>query len=321
VRGHDAGRGRGRWPLFTGVSSCVLISSLFLVGTRADAHRDTGEQPGSALHPLSTLALPAACTDPKDRPAEHTTVQTGQNPVCGTLGNDWWQVPKNVDNGVAIWGYEGNDRILARNGKSESIFGGKGADEGWFDPCDHVASDVEKRHVSKKPCPGVKKKSKRRRGLRAQGIVYPLPDAGIIECTLDLTGRRLVRVSQEPQMRAVDATPQVDYQFVAYSPALYRLDGSQWTFVAQDPWLWDYTYDQQVAAFAGNFWRRLDNNQRWFLWFYPQGPGIYRVDLQLKWYAQGRLPVHEESRRAHAHYGPFEVRAGELRHHACEYPS
>jgi hypothetical protein len=320
VRGHHLRRGPGRLSLVAGVFGCILIAGLFLVGRPASAHRDPSSA-SSGLFPQAASGSPAACTDPTDRSPERTTVQTGQNPVCGTIYNDRWTVPKNVDDGISIWGYAGKDVIRARNGKSEWISGGDGDDEGWFDSCDHIGADVEKKHVSKKPCPGVKKQSKKSRRLGAKAVVYPLRIGAMIECTVDSAGRRLVRISEEPEMRAVDTTKQVDYQFVAYSPVLYQLNGSQWTAVAQDPWLWDHAYDEQIEAFPGNFWRRLDNNQRWFLWFYPQGPGIYRVGLNLKWYAQGKLPDHEESQWARAHYGPYEVRTGEYRHQACQYTS
>jgi hypothetical protein len=242
-----------------------------------------------------------------------TSIGTGQRYVCGTNRRDRISVPK-LGNfvetwGASVWSFGGDDTINARNARPDEIDGGAGNDRGQFDSCDRV-HNVEVANVSG-DCPGV------RPGVAKSpnDLEYRYNNARI-ECTTGLDGQRMIRLAEKPLMHAVDATPAVDWQFVAFTPTLYRWDGMNWQLAVRHRWLWDRSFDEQVTAFPNNGWRRLDTNQLWFLWFAPTQPGIYRVWLTIRWYAEEGMPAREVSAWAGPHYGPFE----DPSHQWCVYP-
>jgi hypothetical protein len=242
-----------------------------------------------------------------------TSIGTGQRYLCGTNRSDRISVPR-LGNfietwGASVWTFGGNDTINARNRRPDEIDGGAGNDRGQFDACDRL-HNVEVADVSG-DCPGVK-----------PGVSRPTSDLEYrynfarIECTTGLDGQRLIRLAEKPLVRAVDATPAVEWQFVAFSPSLYRWDGTTWQLSLRSRWLWDRSFDEQVTAFPSNGWRRFDTNQLWFLWYSPTQPGTYRVGLTIRWYAEEGVPAREGTVWAGPHYGPFE----DPSHQWCVYP-
>jgi hypothetical protein len=143
-----------------------------------------------------------------------------------------------------------------------------------------------------------------------------------VECEVREEYGRLIRFAEEPTMRGVDMSPQVDWQTVAWSAVLYRLRGADWVPEQQTIWLYDRTRDIQFDArfgFAGNFWRRFEDNRRVFVFFQPSEPGSYRVGVLLHWYEEGSLPSHTELHWAGKHFGDFEDPSHT--HLYCLYPA
>lgn len=245
---------------------------------------------------------------PKPQPCKGTVgglagvVKSGTaapEPLCGTGGADRLTA---IGGGDTVWGYHGRDTLRARNGKPDLVYGGPDADSGAFDACDRVY-EVERAEPSPPACAGV-----RPRSLAARAQEAPLPRSSpVIECTTDVSGAWRVRFLRDPRMRAIDATPEIDWQFVAWSPVLYRLNGDRWVrYREHSLWLWDLTYDQQVASFPGNFWRRFSDNERTFLKFVVQEAGSYRVAVRYHWYAGDAVPERDVGYFATKHFGDYE---------------
>jgi hypothetical protein len=240
----------------------------------------------------------------------HILGPAGQT-ICGTSMNDMIHpTGPNV-----IWGRQGNDEIHARNGVSDKIDGAHGVDRAWADRCDKVESNVE--HVTYRAgrCRSVKTK----RLSTGADATYPYENP-VVQCqedTIDNNGFML-RFAEEPTIRARDATARVDWQFVAWSAYLYKLVGTEWVYTgSQTDWLWDWTYDEQVTAFAGNYWRRFNNNQRWFTWFVPTEPASYRAAVKYRWYSPKGAVEHEEFVYADWHFGQYE---SSQEHRSCTFP-
>jgi RTX calcium-binding nonapeptide repeat (4 copies) len=288
----------------------------------------TGHIPGAAIVLAAILAVPiagarpdASAPPPKPQPCKGTVggllgvSKTGTaqpEPLCGTGGRDTLTA---VGGGDTVWGYQGNDQLKARNSKVDLVYGGPGTDAGAFDACDTVY-EVETQQAGPPACPGVKARS-----LAAAGQTAPLPfGSPIIECVQNPEdpAKWRVRFIKQPTMRAVDVSDAVDWQYVAWSPVLFRWDGATWKrYVTHRTWLWDLTYDLQVSAFPGNFWRRFDTNVRTFLWFNVSKPGTYRVSVRYHWYeGDGGEQAADGYFRVKKHYGDFQ----DPTRRACVFP-
>jgi hypothetical protein len=245
----------------------------------------------------------------KKNKVNHILGPAGQT-ICGTSLNDMIHpTGPNV-----IWGRQGDDEIHAINGVSDKIDGAHGVDRVWADSCDKVEANVE--HIIRRAgaCKDVKGR------LAAVGqATYSWQDP-VVQCqedTVDNVGFML-RFAEEPTMRAFDKTKRVDWQFVSWSAYLYKLVGTEWVATGdQTDWLWDWTYDEQVNAFPGNYWRRFKTNQRWFTWFTPPDPGSYRAAVKYRWHAANGTVAHEEFVYANWHFGSYESSQA---HDSCTFP-
>jgi hypothetical protein len=270
------------------------------------------------------VLLPAAfsradqtTTPPKPQPCKGTVSGlvgvkkdgTAQpEPLCGTGGKDTLTA---VGGGDTVWGYQGDDELRARNAKPDLVYGGPGGDRGAFDACDRVY-EVESVQTGAPACPGVRERS---HAARAQErLPYRSP---AIECVRLNSGAFRVRFINQPTMRAFDTTDAIDWQFVAWRPRLYKLDGTTWKAVRWNIWLWDLTYDEQVRSFPGNFWRHLTTNERTFVWFTVKEPGAYRVAVRYHWYVGDGVPERAASYWVTRHYGPYQDPA----QRACLFPA
>jgi hypothetical protein len=306
-------RTRGTWT-----AGVLLLTALTLAGA-AGADQRTAFLGPPIRTSADTPKTPKPCsTDPAIFQKNGWRFSTERQEIlCGTRGNEtFWLQQFPYPRGVAdtVYGLQGDDVIKARNGLSDDIWGAAGVDRADLDPlpCDAVKGQSVERVVRRGACKGVKRGRLR---LAAEAVEYP-HRLGTLECQHDSSGRQQIRFIEEPTMRAVDSTPQVDWQFVAWRAVLNKKQGDEWAFVENNDWLWDRTYDEQVQAFPGNFWRRLDTNQRWFVWFYPSGPGEFRIALKFHWYGTPTTPAHDLFVWAGNHYGNYE----NGRHESCAYP-
>jgi len=252
----------------------------------------------------SSFDLSASGSDPPPEPKLCTAPLAGKrglmikgtsypDTLCGTRGNDQMIA---VGGGDSAWGYTGADDFRARNGLPDEIYGGPGVDKGLFDPCDQVLN-VE--HASRSgSC------HERPRRLGSVGALTYVPP--VVECYYDANGARTLNVLVEPQVWAVDATAQVDFQTLAWSVGLFRVTDLGPQFVFQGSWFWDRTYDDQVEEFPGNYWRSFTTGQRTFVSYTVPYPGTYRLGAYLHWYATTNSPARDTSAWARAHYGPAE---------------
>lgn len=289
----------------------VLAAALLaaaVVGGSAGASSSNDYEP-----PVSGGAAPAKpkpCATAPVRGARGTVKEGTVYPdeLCGTRGDDKLTA---VGGGDKVYGYQGKDEIHARNGKPDRIWGGPGSDTGDFDECDNP-QDVETKNVATEKCTGIKDSQRRLAGADA-----PLPHtAPVIECYRGVGGERVVWFLREPGARAIDTTDRVDFQTVAWSAYVLRLEGTEWKVVASSNWYWDDPYDEQVEAFPGNFWRKFTDNERVFIWFDLPEPGIYRTAVRYHWYATEDAPERDLAVWARAHYGP----AAQEDDSACVFP-
>jgi hypothetical protein len=284
----------------------VLVAAAALVLTVAPA----GASPSASSLVLTARAVnvppePKLCTGPvAGRRGVFIKGTQWTDTICGTRGDDTLIAIGGNDH---AWGYQGVDDFGARNGWPDEVYGGPGTDTGRFDPCDKVV-DIERKSVAGS-CPGVVP----RRLLEADDA---LPfDAPVVECYRGLQGERIIAVLVEPQMRAVDATARVDFQTVAWSAGLLRIEDGKPVLIGQGSWFWDRVYDEQVQAFPGNYWRSFKTAQRTFVRYTVAQPGVYVLGVYLHWYATEDSPEHDDVAIARAHYGPAE----QADHEACVF--
>jgi hypothetical protein len=224
--------------------------------------------------------------------------------LCGTRGDDRMIT---VGGGDSAWGYTGADDFRARNGLPDEIYGGPGVDKGLFDPCDQVLN-VERASRS-----GTCHERPRRLGALSE-LPYVPP---VVECYYDVNGDRTLNVLVEPEVRAIDATSRVDFQTVAWSAGLLRITDSGPQVILHGSWFWDHTYDEQVEAFPGNYWRSFTTGKRTFVSYVVPYPGTYALGVYLHWYATKTSPARDASAYARAHYGPAE----NADQSACTFPT
>jgi hypothetical protein len=219
-----------------------------------------------------------------------------------------------VGGGDILWGYLGDDKLNARNGKVDLVYGGPGVDSGSFDACD-TPYDVESKQANAPVCPGVKTRS-----LAVAGQAAPLPiGAPVIECDDDpkAPGAWRVRFLKQPTMRAIDVSNAVDWQYVAWQTVLKRWDGTTWKVHHSSMWLWDLTYDLQVTSFPGNIWRSFNTNEYYKYYLPVSRPGTYRASVRYHWYeGDGGARAADGFYIVTKHFGDFE----DPTRRACLFP-
>ena len=317
----------GRW---IGVAIPAMATAVTAVAI-------AGASSSSRLPPLAATA-PQVGARAAAAPSEPNNCAGDPNPSSpGTVGPSNWPDEtlsggRGKDKIISteanpICGYQGDDLIMASNGKPNEINGGphtKG-DHAIIDSADVAnLTNVEWCKLGPKvpkwrSCQHYKRElAAKTKPLAPRAFEYPLYESAL-ECRAEPgTGRRQIIFLREPWMKAVDATLQADWQTVAYAANLNRWDGTKWVFVEQNTWLWDRTFDSVPPPPLGNYWRRFDTRQRWFVWFYPQTSGSFRVSITYHWYATGNVPEeHEVTVWAGKHYGDFEGPG----HQYCNFPS
>lgn len=228
--------------------------------------------------------------------------------LCGKAGADVIEVRKK---GTKVWGGSGNDDVRIRNGQANEGQGGPGRDKARVDR----AIDTWYENEAPRSWSSISSLGGTGSGLRAL-VEYPARQPRI-QCRI-VNGERLLLFDPPPEMRAVDATSHVDWQFVAWSPVLtiWNATAQRWEFVLQNRWLWDRTYDEQVASFPGNDWRRYDNNQEPYRsWFYALRPGYFRVAVYYYHYGVGSIPPNRIYDWVDEHAGEYAGDGGEW----CEF--
>jgi hypothetical protein len=219
--------------------------------------------------------------------------------------------------GHTIRSYPGNDKIWAKNGKVDEIWGGPGTnDMARVDAKDTVKGDIEKCP----PRPTCPKAAPTYARIDKGEVVYPATQP-IVICDLEPgTNRRRMWFPREPFIRAVDTTKRVDWQTVAWTPLRYKFDGVNWVANQSHIWLFDRTFDPTETAtpFLGNYWRHLKSKQRYFIWFYVDEPGTYRISVKYYWYKTANIAAHEEEYYVDDHFGEFET---DNTHTSCTFPA
>jgi len=242
---------------------------------------------------------------PKTPPGARLSTRDEQAWLCGTSVSDWF---RGKGGGHKVRLYQGVDYVDLANGRFDEVLDfGKLDPKSKFDTCDTVNGRPARGTTA---CQGVRSSTRSRIGQTPPN--YP-KHGGALECRFEPDGRRIVHFLRDPLMRAVDVTPAIDSQTVAWSPVLNKWDAAQnkWVFVQENIWLWDRAPDEQQTEFPGNAWRRFDTQRRWFVWFHPPEPGIFRVAIRYHWYAAAGAPAFDVFDWAGPHYGPFEDYPGQ----------
>jgi hypothetical protein len=317
-----------------------LATVIFAVALTTVAVAGARPNPGPAVDPTLGAPRPTAAhaapvpapTDPTaggkcagdpqpDSPGSYGPTRWADEPLSGGRGNDVFTSTV----GQPICAFQGDDLIKADNNAANEIFGSAGRRDRAIVDKEDIANvkGVELCKLGKKaakwrPCAVYTAKARRlaKVSLR-KDIQYPIYDAAV-ECRVEPgTGRRQIVFLREPWMPAIDATAVADWQTVAFAASLNQWDGTKWVFLQQNTWLWDRSFDHISPPPKGNYWRKFDTKERWFVWFYPAQPGIYRISITYHWYATPTVPEHEVTAWAGHHYGDFEGQG----HQWCSFPS
>jgi hypothetical protein len=202
--------------------------------------------------------------------------------------------------GTIVYAGPGDDVVDSRQTSGQvanEIYGGAGFDRARVDKWDRLADRIEKRILASTFSP-----------TYADTITQPRVQCAIVTNARGEPERR-VWVAPEPQIRAVNATSMIDWQYVAFSSVLSRWNTTErkWEFDAQTPWLWDRTYDQQIKAFSGNNWRKFDPSaERWHYWFSVYGVRTYyRIAVFYYHYASGPVAANRIYAWVDVHEGEF----------------
>jgi hypothetical protein len=303
-----------RTAVFVAILCCIgLASGVAVAGTNWITAAFQGG-PG--------YADPGGC-DPEPERQEETANRPNE-PLCGSRFADRLKVSR--WGGHHMRGYQGNDIFRAQNGNPDEIRGDSGHDMAYIDPQD-VVIGVE----ACKPIPCSRAASMASlaslRPSKLAGAEFGPGDYHVYlsrtECRIGENGKRLMWFISEPILRAVNATPRVDWQTVAWSPVLYKLDSAQWTKVAEQEWLWDRTNDTSPPdRMHENWWRRFTGQkERAMVWFEPSSPGTYQVRLRYYWYKSGQVPAffwEDDANSVDPHYSAsgFETPT----HKSCVFP-
>jgi hypothetical protein len=305
-------------------AAAIVVLAVLLPGTASPRpFDDTPPYGGTNTAPgLKGGNPPPTCqsraSDPAltfDRPFAGGPSPTGD--VCGTLHNDSLKVSDTGGAGTHVSAGAGKDVIKAQNRKIDEIWGGSGSNGATIDAClpdgkiHDTTHDIAHVTVVKVTCTGVKQSH----AYRAATPTYPYDEPYVL-CTVGTSGQRLVSIARDPQVNAVDATANVDWQTVAFSAVLYSWNGTAWVFAEQSPWAWDRAPDEQLTDFGGNFWRRFGETGQQQIFFHPKTSGRYRVAIRYHWYAANGIADHDELDWASYHFGHF----GSASQGFCDFP-
>lgn len=194
--------------------------------------------------------------------------------------------------GTKVYAGPGNDKIYARQPKNAQIANeikaGEGQDNATVDRWDSWESVESLRTTNSVG------RSDSHTASSQTAPRYPAWQPRI-QCTIVNAERRLM-IDPAPEIRAVDSSATVDWQFVAWSPVLnlYNTQSQKYEFVVQNEWLWDRTYDLQVTKFAGNVWRRFtQQGEEWHLWFTAHLTQVfYKIAVYYYHYPEGNIPAN-----------------------------
>jgi hypothetical protein len=246
--------------------------------------------------------------DPESERQEQKARYSGE-PLCGSRKAD--RLTASTWGNHHIRGFQENDIIRARNGDPDEIRGDGGHDTAYVDAVDSVVGVEVCRPAA--ACRAARLNAmvanRPSRTLGADELRYPAYISRT-ECrTLD-DGTRQMWFISEPILRAVDATSRVDWQTVAWSPVLYKLEGSQWVKVDEEIWLWDRTNDTAPPdRLHQNWWRRFTGDKaRTMVSFELSGPGVYQTRLRLYWYKTTRVPEYlweDDAESVDPHYSAW----------------
>jgi hypothetical protein len=288
------------------VLAAFVLAAAFGVAAAADTP-DGGSLPAVVARASAPPKEPQPCHGPtSSKPVRDQGTIGYEDFLCGSRGPDWF---KTVGGGDHVWTYQGNDTIVSRDRKPDEVWGGPGRDTADTDWCDTVHG-VENRKISTADCPGVKSQ-----GWSQATDELPAFDP-VVECWTATDGSRRILYLWEPEVRALDVTTNVDFQTVAWQGVVLKKVGDEWQVFIDGSWFWDRTYDLQVEAFPGNYWRSFETGQRTFVSYRLDSPGVYAVGVRLHWYKTASAPERDGIAVARAHYGPNEQPG----HAACEFP-
>jgi hypothetical protein len=246
--------------------------------------------------------------------------------ICGSTHRDQFTIhyPKSSSSSVnasvtaAFWG---KDVIHADNGKPDLIDGGQDADTVYVDRCDTIMGRTVEHVIHTATKCSVSPSRHPLRATTAPDYASLAPSPTLV-CGVTSSGWR-INFSPEPTVYAIDSTPKVDWQVVAFQPVLQRQNPETYAwsdYNASTPYLWDITHDQQTP-FQGtdsNFWRTFKTGQRTFEWFNIDSPGTYRVEVDTVWYGSNGKIVHDSQPVPDPfHYGPFSSTDGR----SCTFPA
>jgi len=257
---------------------------------------------------------PDSCTK-RAQPGGRAIVQSfvgGPSPngdVCGGFQNDSLTVNDKGGPGTQIWGGPGDDVINAKNSMVDEIWGDSGHNKATIDWClpdgkvHDTVHNVPNPKKVKVTCHNVKQSGKH---ASAAAITYPYAEP-LIDCTVTANGEWRVAGAHEPLVHAVDATPNVDWQTVAFSALLDQWNASEssWDLIQQSPWVWDRAPDEQLEGFPANFWLPFNKRLHENLAFTPPASGKYRVSIDYHWYAANGVPEHDTVVPAAFHFDHF----------------
>jgi hypothetical protein len=258
-------------------------------------------------------------------------------PLCGSTKGD--KLVSRYGHNVESFG--GDDTICAINGFADDIWGGPEGAEG--DRAYVDAEDVKgatslaawgRKHdieiVTRKPTAWTKKACPRRGGYAAapqrverrsaeplRGKAFgPIVFCDVIPGTTD---KWRIWFPHEPHITAADLGSGTQWQTVAWSAVLYRLENTLWTERTQTIWLWDRAFEDEARKpFIGHFWRQFAaRRDRRFVYFTPSEPGTYMVEIKYHWYKEGRAPNYEFQVGDDDHVGPNETDGN---HDSCTFP-
>lgn len=290
----------------------VLVLAIVAVCT---ATIGTGSGPAASIRAASPPPDPTCRDRGVWRAGEIPTSREIQDVVCGTNRKDRYRL---LGGGDYFEGYDGDDTIRANNGMPDQIKGGpdgRQGDTAIIDPCDKDnIRGVEHVKVVGKRCEATEPYGQRSLQADAE-LPYWSP---VAECWTEEDGTRRMIHLLEPTMRALDTTNKIEFQTVAWQAIVLKQVDGGWEVYVEGDWYWDRTYDLQVEAFPGNFWRDFKTNRRMFESYEIDSPGVYVLAVRYHWYESDRAPATDTESLARAHYGDRDHENED--HSACVFP-